>query len=123
MLASTVWLAVEATPLDPYVGFLHADSSRRPALVMDLMEEFRQPVVDRVVFRLAREGLAGFVREGRLTREGRGRLLRELASRLKTRITISSVCRPIEDHIFLQARKICRFLMGKTAEYVPFTTR
>ncbi|MDW8004955.1 MAG: CRISPR-associated endonuclease Cas1, partial [Thermofilaceae archaeon] len=53
LLASEIWLAVEAAGLDPFAGFLHADSPRRPALVMDILEEFRQPVVDRVVLRLS----------------------------------------------------------------------
>ncbi|WP_322494895.1 CRISPR-associated endonuclease Cas1 [Chloroflexus sp.] len=33
--------------LDPYVGLLHADRPGKPSLVLDLIEEFRQAVVDR----------------------------------------------------------------------------
>jgi CRISP-associated protein Cas1 len=40
--------AVEAVGLDPYAGFLHEVVYNRPALALDLMEEFR-PVVDGVV--------------------------------------------------------------------------
>ena len=123
LLASTVWLAVDCTPLDPYIGFLHADSSRRPALVMDLMEEFRQPVVDRAVFNVVKSGVEGLCDEGKLTTEGRKKLIKEFFGRLNTKITFRGRCQPIEYHILLQARRICQFLIGKTAEYVPFTVR
>ena len=123
VLASTVWLAVDSTPLDPYIGFLHADSSRRPALVMDLMEEFRQPVVDRVVFNLVKESVEGFIESRRLTPEGRRALIQALAKRLERKVTFRSRCLPIEYHIYLQARRICSFLVGKASEYLPFTLR
>ncbi|RKZ06589.1 CRISPR-associated endonuclease Cas1 [bacterium] len=38
--------------LDPYAGFLHADRSGRESLVLDLMEEFRQWCVDRLIIKL-----------------------------------------------------------------------
>jgi len=123
LLASTVWLAIDCTPLDPYVGFLHADSSRRPALVMDLMEEFRQPVVDRAVFNVVRNGVEGLCDEGKLTVEGRKKLVKEFFGRLRSKITFRGRCQPVEYHILLQARRICHFLIGKTAEYTPFTAR
>ncbi len=74
LLASDVWMAVEHSALEPYAGFLHKDSPRRPALIMDLMEEFRQPVVDRVVLRLVsglKEKTKSLVEDGRLSQEGR----------------------------------------------------
>jgi len=40
--------AVQAAGLDPYLGFLHEVAYNRPALALDLMEEFR-PVVDGIV--------------------------------------------------------------------------
>jgi CRISPR-associated protein Cas1 len=36
--------------LDPYIGFLHGIRPGKPALALDLMEEFRAELVDRVVF-------------------------------------------------------------------------
>lgn len=44
--------ALEAVGLDPQVGFLHALRPGRPALALDLMEEFRAPLVDRFVLNL-----------------------------------------------------------------------
>lgn len=56
LLANAVEAAVHVTGLDPYVGFLHATASGRPSLVLDLMEEFRTPVIDRMVVAAARKG-------------------------------------------------------------------
>lgn len=44
--------ACEAVGLDPQVGFLHRDRPGRPGLALDLMEEFRPMLVDRLVFSL-----------------------------------------------------------------------
>lgn len=44
--------ALEAHGLDPCVGFLHRDRPGRPGLALDLMEEFRACLADRLVFSL-----------------------------------------------------------------------
>ena len=44
--------ACEAVGLDPAVGFLHRDRPGRPGCALDLMEEFRAVVADRVVLTL-----------------------------------------------------------------------
>ena len=52
LLANRVASLLEAKGLDPYVGFLHAVRSGRPSLALDLIEEFRHPIVDRFVLRI-----------------------------------------------------------------------
>jgi len=49
VLRSRVEYALFLAGLNPYEGILHSTYRERPALGFDLMEEFRQPVVDRVV--------------------------------------------------------------------------
>lgn len=53
-LKKEVWRAVFLTGLNPYLGFLHRPRGGRPALVLDLMEEFRPICVDRPLIGLAR---------------------------------------------------------------------
>lgn len=55
LLAQAAGSAVQAVGLDPYAGFLHEVAYNRPALGLDLMEEFR-PVVDGVVLWCCRGG-------------------------------------------------------------------
>ncbi len=52
LLANEIQSALEATGLDPYVGFLHTDRPGRPGLALDLMEEFRPYLGDRLVLTL-----------------------------------------------------------------------
>ncbi len=47
---------VEAAGLDPAVGFYHSWAGDRPSLACDWVEEFRHPIVDRLVLRLVNRG-------------------------------------------------------------------
>ena len=49
VLKSRVEFGLLRAGLNPYEGVLHVAYRNRPALSFDLMEEFRQPIVDRVV--------------------------------------------------------------------------
>ena len=125
LLASEVWLAVEASGLDPFAGFLHTDSPRRPALVMDILEEFRQPVADRVVLRLA-SGIKdpkSIIEGRRLKREFRFQVVKALSERLSETLTFHGRSLPLSSHIFLQPKRIADFILGRESGYVPFTLR
>ena len=49
--------AVVLAGLDPYAGFLHADRSGKPSLVLDMVEEFRQMAVDKAIFGMLNKGI------------------------------------------------------------------
>lgn len=52
LLVHDVVSALETVGLDPAVGFLHSDRPGRPSLALDLMEEFRPMLADRVALSL-----------------------------------------------------------------------
>lgn len=52
LLAHEVQSALEAVGLDPYVGFLHVDRPGRASLALDMMEELRSYLADRLVLTL-----------------------------------------------------------------------
>src|SRR5690606_34633110 len=52
LLAHDVQSALETVGLDPYVGFLHRDRPGRPSLALDLMEELRPYLADRLALSL-----------------------------------------------------------------------
>jgi CRISPR-associated protein Cas1 len=52
MLAHDCRSALEGVGLDPQVGFLHRLRPGRPSLALDLMEELRAPLADRLVLTL-----------------------------------------------------------------------
>jgi CRISP-associated protein Cas1 len=65
LLRHDVVAALEAVGLDPAVGFLHRDRPGRPGLALDLMEELRAYLADRLVLsliNLQQVRSAGFVR-------------------------------------------------------------
>lgn len=52
LLTSDCRAALETMGLDPQMGFLHRDRPGRPSLALDLMEEFRAPLADRLCLSL-----------------------------------------------------------------------
>lgn len=53
-LEREVRIAIIGQGLDPRIGFFHSNNNRKDSLVLDLMELFRQPVIDRFVLNLLR---------------------------------------------------------------------
>lgn len=49
LLRAEVTRAIMACGLDPHAGFLHSSNRNKPALALDLMEEFRTPIAESVV--------------------------------------------------------------------------
>lgn len=123
ILSRQVHLAVLAAGLLPEVGFLHAPANARPSLVYDLMEEFRAPVVDRVVLAMiGRREPSTLDDEGRLTVATRERLRRHLQVRLATPVPFRGVHRPLEQLVDHQARALRQHLEG-TKAYQGFRMR
>lgn len=60
LLAHDLTTACESVGLDPQMGFLHADRAGRPSLALDMMEEFRAWLADRLALSLInRQQLTG----------------------------------------------------------------
>jgi CRISP-associated protein Cas1 len=53
MITNELASLLEAAAFDPFLGFLHGVKYGRKSLALDLVEQFRQPVIDRFVLRLA----------------------------------------------------------------------
>jgi CRISPR-associated protein Cas1 len=129
ILVGEVWRAVDLTPLDPYAGFLHADRAGRPALVLDLMEQFRQQLVDRVVIGLVirrRVRARQETTSGPLLLDARSRnlIIKSLFSRLQIPF---SYCGPkkscLTDLVEGCAERLTDFLTKRTVEYRGFWLR
>jgi len=52
MITNEILSLITAHGLDPYIGFLHGVVYGRPSLALDLVEEFRTPIVDRLTLNL-----------------------------------------------------------------------
>lgn len=84
LLTKEMCNALDSESFEPYLGFLHGIRYGRKSLALDLIEEFRQPAVDRLVILLFNKRMIGkldfeFPEEGRvvLTEDGFKRFCRE----------------------------------------------
>lgn len=122
ILYGQVERALVLAGLDPYAGFIHVDRPGKPSLVLDLIEEFRQPVVDRTVLGLVNKGVAlEQDEEGRLT-EGTRRML---AERVLGRLEESTERYEGKRHALrvilqMQARHLATYIRGDRERYEPF---
>lgn len=59
LITNEMLSAVVSIGFDPYIGFLHGIEYGRPSLPLDLIEEFRAPIVDRLVLEIVNKGILG----------------------------------------------------------------
>jgi len=129
ILANDVASSLESVGLDPYVGFLHRDRPGRPSLALDLMEEMRPFMVDRLVLTMINMNMvnsAGFVRS-----EGGGVIMNEITrkrvvdawQKRKWREITHPYLRekiPIGLIPFIQSMLLARYIRGDIDGYPPF---
>lgn len=121
VLYGQVERAILLAGLDPYAGFLHADRPGKPSLVLDLIEEFRQQVVDRTVIGLVNKGITIEQNEkGRLARDTRRLLAERVLDRLESRVRYEGQRHRLGAVLQMQARHLATFLRGERDAYVPF---
>ncbi len=129
LLEAEVWRAVHFAGLDPYGGFLHVDRPGRPSMILDLMEEFRQQLIDKTVFTLvARREVPpdDFTVEERSCRMGDGTrklLLKAVLERFEEQVRYREESRKWTDMILLQARSLAGYLRGEQGQYEGFYLR
>ncbi len=131
LLVKECTVALLSEGLDPWWGFYHQPRHGRPALALDLMEEFRPIVADSAVISAINTGMVArndFTMSASacmLNDTGRKALIRAFEARLDHLVT-----HPVFDYrcawravIRLQARLLARWLRGDVPEYVGMITR
>ncbi len=121
--------ALEGVGLDPQMGFLHVPRPGRPSLGLDLMEEFRAFLADRLAFTLInrkqvtiehfepRPGGAVYLNE-----KGRKEVVAAYQKRKQEEVDHPLLAEksPIGLLPHLQARLLARHLRGDLESYVPY---
>lgn len=132
LLLSDCVAALEAIGLDPQAGYLHVPRPGRPALALDLMEELRAPVADRLALTLInRRQLTRVDFEERpggavsLTDTGRKRVVTAYQERKQDEAPHPVLGRKVPVGLVphLQARLLARHLRGDLEYYPPFLIR
>ncbi len=129
LLVHDVRSALESVGLEPAVGFLHRDRPGRPGLALDMMEEFRPFLADRLVLSMINRGQ---VRPDGFTIKESGAVHMDDDTR-KTVLTTyqkrkqESLVHPFLNEkiqigtlFFIQALLMARFIRGDLDGYPPF---
>jgi CRISPR-associated protein Cas1 len=121
--------ALEGIGLDPQIGFLHQVRPGRPALALDLVEELRAPLVDRLVFSLINRKQ---IQPSHFDVQPGGAVLlndqgRKLFIQAYQKRKEQNVPHPLFQNTIpfglvahVQARILARFLRGDIPQYIPF---
>lgn len=124
--------ALTVAGLDPFVGFLHAERANRPALALDVMEEFRPWLADRLAVTLInRQQIQPqhfALREGgavELSADGRKSIIKAYQERKRESLThpVLQQKMGIGRFFFVQARLLARVLRGDLESYPPVIPR
>jgi len=131
LLVKELTVTVFAVGFDPYLGFYHRPRFGRPALALDLAEEFRPLIAESVTINLINNGeihASDFVvRAGgvTLTPSGRRKVLAGYERRLdhKVKHPVFGYRVSYRRVLEVQARLLGAYLTGEVPEYIGFTTR
>jgi CRISPR-associated protein Cas1 len=132
ILVHDIESALESVGLDPAVGFLHRDRPGRPGLALDLMEEFRPYLADRLALSLVnRQQIkpSGFVKTETgavwMDDETRKTVLVAWQKRKQEEITHPFLNEKVQIGLlpYIQALLLARMLRGDLKGYPPFFSR
>lgn len=121
--------ALEGVGLDPYVGFLHKDRPGRSSLALDLMEEFRAFLADRLALTLInRKQITGkdFINSGSgaviMKEDARKTILSEWQKKKQDEIFHPYLEEKIKIGMIphIQAQLLARHIRGDIDGYPPF---
>lgn len=129
LLLSDCRSALETVGLDPQLGFFHVVRPGRPALALDLMEEFRALLGDRLALTLMNRGQLQlkdfeFRTGGAVYLNDTGRKTVVVAYQERKKETMQHPVLETQVEIgllpLLQARLLARYLRGDVPHYIPF---
>ncbi len=134
LLGENLFAALEIVGLDPYDGFYHADRYGRPALALDLIEEFRALIVDSLVVQLINREILGAqnfkpmadAEHGVcLDKHGLRKFFHHYSARLNTAVIHPYYGKRLTylKCFEVQARLMRQVIEGKTSAYIPFRTK
>lgn len=129
VLFSTLHTLAARIGLHPELGHLHRANGRHPALISDLMEEFRAPIVDTAALSFIKQCQPGdfeWQAEGeypcRLTETTRRRYLQHLQNRMRAQLVNPRNGQRQDYHRLLhyQAWHYAQVMLGEADVYHPF---
>jgi len=130
LITNEVLSALSSLGFDPYIGYLHGIEYGRPSLALDLVEEFRAPIIDRLTLELVNKSILSLEDfeqrdEGSFLKDqSRKKYFFHYEKRMQDTFQISAnkTIANYRKFFLLQAQKFVRVITAKS-EYEPFTIK
>ncbi|MFW6122061.1 MAG: CRISPR-associated endonuclease Cas1 [Petrotogales bacterium] len=119
ILYRVVWTGLLKAGLEPFAGLLHTDRPGKPSMVLDVVEEFRAPIVDRVILAIANRKQPIKSEGSFLTAETRSIIAKEVIKRFETKERYKGAKFQLYSIIVQQCRAIASHLRNENI-YKPY---
>ncbi len=128
VVESEIWKSIYLAGLDPYCGFLHSERYGRASLVFDLIEEFRQQIVDKTILSIVNMNQVDtddFEDKGNImlmNDKSRHLVIAKILDKLNSKVEFNGNKMSYSDIIMYQGRQMAKFLTHED-QYVGFYRR
>lgn len=128
VVESEIWKSIYLAGLDPYCGFLHSERYGRASLVFDLIEEFRQQIVDKTILSIVNMNQVDtddFEDKGNImlmNDKSRRLVIAKILDKLNSKVEFNGNKMSYSDIIMYQGRQMAKFLTHED-QYVGFYRR
>lgn len=130
MITGEMLAVVTSIGFDPYVGYLHGIEYGRPSLALDLIEEFRHVIIDRLTLELVNKEILkpeDFEEKEEgiyLTQEARKKYFRQYENRMLTALqTPEDEMQTNYRKMFYRQAQNCAKMLQENKPYTPFRIR
>jgi len=129
LLFNSLYSLIETAGLDPFAGFFHQGSYGHPALVSDLMEPYRAPLIDQLIIQLIKKEIItenSFLmveKQLRFEESALKAFVTAYQQKLMRRYTFDRHKETLWRILEKDVRQFCRLLKGEIDEYQPFIFR
>ncbi len=117
-----IWSSVIKHGLNYETAFFHAYRKNEGALIFDLIEPFRQPIVDRTVITLINKKTKLKTKNGKLSEKTKQKLIDAVYKRLGTYDKYLKERRMMLDIMDLQTARLKARILGEVPKFVPYKT-
>lgn len=124
ILYQRLWQAITAEGLNPGISFLHSFQKGKPTLVYDLVEEFRQPFVDRPIFSMLTKGIRyqklQVNPDGMMETGTKNAVMQAILNKLSSLSVFRGKKLRSEEILSIQVKNVADYISGKSDRYLPY---
>ncbi len=123
VLYTKILKSITLAGLNPQIGFLHRPAEGKPALVFDLIEPFRAPVVDRAVIAFLSRNKNLTINQKTFGKNVKTKFLKKLFARLESNFYHRGKLTNFEKLINQQAKDVADFILNEKTKMKFFVSK